>query len=136
MKLWILPLLMIVLYACGSAKSAPELKPTEMIIKDEITDTCFYAINPGADLDVPGTPSWDTTIVRAENCQIQVLKLRSWGTETTYTMAGPENKKTVTRECHCFGGSGIIDITDIPAGTYSFGLLACGNGGSFSVKIQ
>jgi hypothetical protein len=136
MKVLMLPLLMIILYACGSAKSSPELKQNKMLTNDEITDTCFYNINPGADLDVPGTPSWDTTIVRAENCQIQVLKMSSWGTETKYTMAGPENKNTITRECHCFGGSGIIDITDIPAGTYSFGLSACGNGGSFTVKIQ
>jgi len=94
-------------------------------------DTCFYVIKVPADLDLPSTLPFDTTIVRRAACKIHIVKLPSWGTETSYTLiaAGKpaDNKKSQ---------SGAIDITTLAAGTYNMSLMACGNGGSFTVKIK
>src|SRR5688572_11307844 len=107
MKKWIFPCLLMFIYACGSHQPQPEKK-----IQADL-DTCFYEISCGADLDMPQTPAWDTTITRTGGCDIQVLAMRSWGTETQYTMSGPEG---VTGSCHFTHemGSNLIDITGMP----------------------
>jgi hypothetical protein len=97
-------------------------------------DTCFYSINVPADMDMPSTPSFDTTIVRTTNCKIHLLKLPGWGTETEYKLSG----NNIVRSTHFSTGSGpgLIDITDLVPGTYAMSLLACGNGGAFTVRIK
>jgi hypothetical protein len=135
MKNLVLSCSILLIYACGS------VKPSAMVenkIVLEHQDTCFYEIIPAADMDMPQTPHWDTTITRLENYDVHCLKMRSWGTETQYTMSGPDEKNTVRRDCHFTHGSGsnLIDITDIPAGEYGFYLLSCGNGGGFTVHIK
>ncbi len=104
----------------------------------ESQDTCFYSIIVPPDIDFPETPYFDTTIQRSKTCKIHVLKLPSWGTETEYTMsrkdsiASPFKKITMEHD----KGFGLIDITDFPSGTYEMRLKACGNGGSFTIRIK
>ena len=104
----------------------------------EKTDTCFYTIHVPADIDVPGTPHFDTTIVRAINCKKQFLKLPEWGTQTTYTLTRMDSVVHVQREIsfHFSQHYGMIDITDLPPGAYGMGLLACGNGGGFTIYLE
>jgi hypothetical protein len=52
-------------------------------------DTCTYVLKVPADLDIPTTPHFDTTIVRNKEYGIHILKLPSWGTETNYTFTSP-----------------------------------------------
>jgi hypothetical protein len=98
-------------------------------------DTCFYTLKIPADLDIPTTPPFDTIIRRSKDCSIHLLELPSWGTVTDYTLSSPEGKE---RSVHILGGrqKGKIDITDLPAGKYQGYLLACGNGGPFTVEIE
>jgi hypothetical protein len=104
----------------------------------EIADTCFYTVNVPPNIDYPETPHYDTTIVRAENCKTQVLKLWGWGTQTDYTLTRNDSVIKVHRSVGFFASQryGLIDITDLPNGTYEMGLLACGNGGGFTVRLK
>ena len=91
-----------------------------------------------ADIDFPETPHFDTTIERAINCRTQVLKLKGWGTETSYTLTRNDSVIKVHRSVSfsAFKRYGVIDITDLPEGTYEMSLLACGNGGGFTVRLK
>ncbi len=104
----------------------------------ETADTCFYLINVPPDIDVPETPHFDTTIVRVINCKIQVLKLPGWGTETKYTLMRMDSVIHFNKSVSFWAGQryGMIDITDLPPGIYGMGLLACGNGGSFTIRLK
>jgi hypothetical protein len=112
-------------------------KPAENSVI-EIADTCFYTINVPPDIDFPETPHFDTTIVRAENCETQMLKLPRWGTQTDYTLMRNDSVIKVHKRVSFHAGKryGLIDITDLPAGTYGMGLTACGNGGSFTIRLK
>lgn len=113
---------------------------TSAMLQDGRTDTCFYLIKVPPDLDVPGTPYFDTLIVRKEQCSVHALELPSWGTETSYVFFPADTAVKISGihlSTHFFHGQhGIIDITSLPAGSYSVSLMACGNGGSFSVRIK
>ncbi len=101
------------------------------------SDTCFYLLKVPANLDVPTTPHFDTTIVKISNCSIHILRLPSWGTETEYTLTVKEGEKYKSRSAQFFSGHyGMIDITNLPAGVYGMGLSACGNGGGFTIRIE
>lgn len=98
-------------------------------------DTCRYQLHVPADIDMPETPAFDTTIVRTAGCMHHLLRFPSWGTETTYKITGNVLERSV--------GFGIdekekqwLEISDLPVGDYSVHVLACGNGGFFKLRIR
>lgn len=104
----------------------------------ENADTCFYTIHVPADIDFPETPHFDTTIVRSLNCNKQFLRLPSWGTQTDYTISRDDSLIKIHRSTlfSMKQGQGLIDITDLPNGTYAMYLMACGNGGGFTIYLK
>lgn len=105
-------------------------------------DTCFYEIHVPPDIDMPKTPHFDTSIVRNNQCSTQILRLQSWGTETSYSLYSSKDSILTKgakpiRSC-AFGvhQKGEMDIGDLAKGTYTMWLVACGNGGFFTVRIK
>ena len=96
---------------------------------------CRYELHIPPDLDVPGTPHFDTTIVRTATCTKHLLLLPPQGTETRYIIL----MDTVERDVH-FGfddeSKQWLDISLMPVGEYRVNLFACGNGGSFTLRIK
>ncbi len=96
---------------------------------------CRYELHIPLDLDFPETPHFDTTIVRTTTCVKHLLRLPPQGTETRYIF----RMDTVERDLH-FGfdedSKQWLDISLMPAGEYHVRLLACGNGGSFTLHIK
>lgn len=113
-------------------------KKTVAIPCVETADTCFYTIHVPADIDFPQTPYFDTTIVRSINCKTQVLKLPGWGTGTTYILTRDDSVINVNKEISFLIPQryGMIDITTLPEGNYNMQLFACGNGGSFTLRLK
>jgi len=103
-------------------------------VNDE-TAKCRYVLNIPPDLDVPGTPHFDTTIVRSATCSKHLLRLPPQGTETRYII----RMDTFERDLH-FGfdedDKQWLDIGQMPAGEYHVRLLACGNGGTFTLRLR
>ncbi|HVD98050.1 MAG TPA: hypothetical protein VNB90_07575 [Cytophagaceae bacterium] len=96
-------------------------------------DTCFYTLEVPANIDLPETPHFDTTIVRSANCAVHILVLQSWGTETSYTLSTFMRNK----HAHFFTGEkGSMDISGLSSGAYEMNLIACGNGGTFTLRIK
>lgn len=98
-------------------------------------DTCRYQLNVPADIDVPETPAFDTTIVRTVGCMHHLLRFPSWGTGTAYKITGNGIEREVgfmtdEEEKQWF------DITDLPSGRFTVNLFSCGNGGSFTLSIK
>ena len=98
-------------------------------------DTCRYLLSVPADIDVPETPAFDTTIVRTPSCKQHLLHFPSWGTGTSYKLNGNGVEREVgfamdEKEKQW------LDITDFPSGSYNVHLMACGNGGFFTLNIQ
>lgn len=120
-----------VLYSCSSSSL--------QTLQSSPFDTCFYFIAVPANLDVPGTPHFDTIISRTAGCRVHFLKLPSWGTETRYGIIKRDTVPNVKESSSVVITNkqyGLIDITNISAGIYDAGLTACGNGGSFTIKIE
>jgi hypothetical protein len=101
--------------------------------------TCFYELHVPADIDRKST-QFDTVIVRSETCQKHVIRLESWGTETSYQIQPPDSSKSKEFKKYSshfhHDNPGSIDITDLPAGIYSVQLLACQNGGMFTLRVK
>lgn len=100
-----------------------------------VTDTCEYRLQVPANLDLPSSPHFDTTIVRNAGCKHHLLYLPSWGTGSTYKLKG----NGVEREVGFITEQEEkqwLDITDMPVGSYHVDLLACGNGGSFTLTVR
>ena len=98
-------------------------------------DTFRYAIKVPPGIDFPETPAYDTTIVRNPLCKHHLLHFPTWGTGTTYKINGNGIEREVgfmTDEAE----KQWLDITDLPVGRYNVNLLACGNGGSFTLNIR
>lgn len=109
--------------------------------KSANNDTCFYSIHIPADMDKPGKPHYDTTIVRKKDCKENTIRFDGWGFETNYVLSPADTsslKGFKERSAHFFmpQQNGAIDITDLPEGIYSIHLMACGNGGFFTVRIK
>jgi hypothetical protein len=100
-----------------------------------VNDTCTYHLSVPPDLDLPNTPHFDTTIVRSPGCSKHMLWFPAGGTETRYIL----QMDTVRRDLH-FSKAEVdkqfLDITNLPSGAYEVHLLACSNGGSFTLRIQ
>src|SRR5262245_62118402 len=98
-------------------------------------DACRYFLRVPPDLDVPGTPHFDTTIVRTHACAEQYLWFPSGGTETMYIV----RMDTIKRELHFFTGETEkqwLDVAGLPSGTYAVSMMACGNGGGFTLRLK
>lgn len=98
-------------------------------------DTCRYMLKVPADIDLPETPAFDTTFVRTETCKYHLVHFPNWGTGTTYKISGNGVEREVgfvTDEAE----KQWLDITDLPVGSYNVNLLACGNGGSFTITVK
>lgn len=98
-------------------------------------DTCRYSLIVPADLDLPGTRSCDTTIVRDHECRQQLLHFPPWGTRSDYRITGNGIVDTIG---FAFDQDSLqwLNITEFPNGRYNVHLVACGNGGSFTLDIQ
>ena len=98
-------------------------------------DMCEYRLKVPPDLDISGAPRFDTTIVRSAGCKHHLLHFPSWGTGTTYKLNG----HGIEREVGFMTDNEEkqwLDITDLPVGSYNVNLLACGNGGSFTITVK
>lgn len=98
-------------------------------------DTCRYMLRIPADLDYPETPHFDTTIVRNSTCKSHLLHFPAWGTRSDYVLSGNGVSDSLG---FFFEEEQLqwLDVSALPAGIYRVRLLACGNGGDFTVKIQ
>ena len=98
-------------------------------------DACRYFLRVPPDMDLPGTRHFDTTIVRTFACKEQYLWFPSGGTETSYVV----RMDTIERKLHFFMGETEkqwLDVADLPSGTYNVGMMACGNGGGFTLRLK
>ena len=133
MKLHLLPfcLIIFILSGCGIKKNRIA----------ETKDTCFYSLIVPPNLDLPESPSFDTTILRDGYCNIHILNLESWGTETEYILIPRDTSdKKSFRKCHFYHidgpEKGTMDISSLDTGHYTMWLLACGNGGFFGLTLR
>ena len=100
-------------------------------------DVCYYTLRIPADMDVPSTAHYDTTLVRSKTCAKHILKLGSWGTSSSYVLSADTalHVKAISLSIKA-RETGSMDITQLPAGTYTLSLMACGNGGACTVRIK
>lgn len=105
------------------------------------SDTCRHQLRIPADLDVPTTPHFDTLIVRG-GCSTQLLFFPRQGTSTTYRIFPAEQFAANAAPLAELGfhadeeHAQWLDVTDLPRGTYTVWLLACGNGGFFTLRVE
>jgi hypothetical protein len=99
-------------------------------------DTCYYSLRVPADMDHPETPPFDTTIVRLKGCTSHWLQFPAQGTGTTYRLQRDTLVREVGFYMHDEGGRDWLDISTLPSGMYHVTLLACGNGGGFTLNIE
>lgn len=122
-------------YATGVVQDAMHRAKQPMDGRTIELDTCRYSLQIPADIDHPETSHFDTTIARSNGCMTHMLYFPPQGTETEYTL----HMDSVTRDLH-FTFDEVkkqwLDITDLPAGDYNVSLLACGNGGGFTLRIK
>ncbi len=100
----------------------------------EKNDTCFYQLKIPPNIDMPSTPHFDTTIVVNENCKENILQLQAWGTETKYHFSSSNGISKSIRFSN--GEKGVLNLNELPKGKYNGSLMACGNGGSFTLNIK
>lgn len=98
------------------------------------SDTCRYELRLPANMDM-GERWADTTIVRRPECSRHLLRLQAWGTQSNYSITGNGMEMSVG---FMFGepDKQWMDITGLPVGEYKGWLLACGNGGGFTLRIE
>jgi hypothetical protein len=120
----------IILFFIASYSTMNGNAPASM---SEKKDTCFYYLKIPRDIDMPETPYFDTTIVRSSDCTVHILVLQSWGTQTSYILSSTKEERTASFNS---GKNGTMDITNLPEGKYGMSLMACGNGGGFTLRIK
>lgn len=131
---WSLHAVLVLLLVAGTMAGTRE-RNAHSNVSDAPPEKCLYLVKLPADLDLPNTPHFDTTIVRSVGCKHHVLHFPGWGTGTTYKLDG----NGVEREVGFTNGDKKeqwMDITDLPTGSYSVKLWACGNGGNFTLRIK
>lgn len=118
----------------------------DRVIPQLNTDTCRYEVAVAGDLDVPdtcGVRNTDLWLMRSYYCGTHLARFPGWGTETAYTITGGPGSGVDT------SGKGAhlhfsrqeeekqwLDLTGWPPGDYTVSLVACGNGGSFILKLR
>jgi hypothetical protein len=98
-------------------------------------DTCRYVLNVPPDIDMPEAPAFDTTIVRSVGCKKHMLFFPAWGTGTSYEITNEAISQMVYFRIEVKEKQW-LDITELPEGDYGIHLLACGNGGFFTLRIK
>lgn len=110
------------------------------------TDTCRYELNVPPDLDVPDTSATRNTdewLMRSYYSGTHLVKFPAWGTQTAYIITGGPGSGADTsgHDAQLQFGMGEqdkqwLDMTQWPPGDYTVRLIACGNGGSFVLKLR
>lgn len=114
----------------------------ELVIPQTNTDTCRQEVIVPADLDLPGTVYRDAWILRSPYCGRHFVHFPLWGTQTSYTITfnpyyADQTKEPVTLDTSALDDVNYwLDITDWPIGDHPVQLLACGNGGTFTLKLR
>ena len=114
----------------------------ERVIPQLNTDTCRQEVYVPEDLDRPETTYRDAWLLRSAYCGTHFAHFPSWGTGTEYLITFnpylPHVKKDPV-SIHLTSADpadGTVDVTDWPIGDHTVRLLACGNGGSFTLKFR
>ena len=114
----------------------------ELVVPQLNTDTCRQEVIVPADLDLPGTIYRDAWVMRSCYCGKHFVHFPLWGSQTTYTITFYPHFPDQTKEPVTLDSSALddvnywLDITDWPVGDHSVRLLACGNGGTFTLKLR
>lgn len=120
----------------------------DRVIPQLNTDTCRYELDVPVDLDVPdtlGVPTLnaDVWLLRSYYCGTHFVRFPAWGTGTAYTLIGGPVSGVDTSgkngELHFFTREEEkqwVDMTSWPPGDYTVRLVACGNGGLFTLKLR
>jgi len=98
-------------------------------------DTCYYSLKVPPNLDFSETATFDTTIVRGGPCGVHLLRFPPWGTQSDYYITGDGMVDSLG---FTFDQDSLqwLDITTMVTGSYAVRLLACGNGGDFTLRIE
>lgn len=117
----------------------------DRVIPQLNTETCRYEVDVPADLDVPDTlgRNTDVWLLRSAYCGTHLVKFPAWGTETAYRVVGGPGSGVDTTgknaQLHFFmdqEDKQWLNVSGWPPGDYAVSLLACGNGGSFVLKLR
>jgi|GEM_PF-1652867 len=114
----------------------------ERIIPQLNTDTCWQDVHVPADLDLPDTNYRDAWVIRSPYCGTHFARFPAWGTGTTYIITFipylPDVKKDPVTIGFLSGEEALqwVDMSDWPVGDHSVSLFACGNGGTFTLKLR
>lgn len=114
----------------------------ELVLPQLNTDTCRQEVLVPADLDLPETQMRDAWLMRSPYCGTHLVLFPSMGTVTDYTITFvpylSEQQKDPVHVHVPLGDhtDGLVDITEWPIGDHSVCLLACGNGGTFTLKLR
>jgi len=114
----------------------------ELVLPQLNTDTCEQEVLVPADLGLPETLVRDVWVLRSPYCGSHLVRFPLWGTQTTYIITFNPYFSDHTREPFTLETSALddvdywLDITDWPVGDHSVNLLACGNGGTFTLKLR
>lgn len=113
------------------------------VVPEHNTDTCRYELQVAPDLDVPGTVNTDAWVLRSPYCGTHLLHFPAQGTQTAYAISGGTAADLGTSAYQGRVAFNIgeeekqwLDVTALPAGDYTISLLACGNGGTFVLKLR
>ncbi|MBL7937769.1 MAG: hypothetical protein JNL43_00300 [Flavobacteriales bacterium] len=113
----------------------------ELVVPQLNTDTCRQEIPVPADLDLPGTFR-DVWVMRSSYCGKHYVHFPLWGTRTEYMITfNPyrpnEAREPVTLDTRTLEDVDYwLDISDWPVGDHPVRLLACDNGGTFTLKLR
>lgn len=106
------------------------------------TDTCRQELLVPADLDLPETNYKDAWALRSPYCGTHFFHFPSWGTQTEYIITFNPYLQEVKKDPVTIAFHGNedpmqwVDVTDWPVGDHTVRLLACGNGGTFTLKLR
>lgn len=114
----------------------------ELVMAQLNTDTCRQEVLVPADLDLPETLYRDAWVMRSCYCGKHFVHFPLWGMQTTYTITFNPYRSEEAREPITLDTSALddvnywLDISDWPVGDHPVRLLACGNGGTFTLKLR
>lgn len=129
----------LLLWGCTTDQAKPSVESLLLVgdylfVSKPFQDTCVYGLELPPDIDHINT-DFDTLIVRDKNCQVSMLGLQHWGTFSTYAFEGngvdiEKNLSASVEEDRW------IDIGDWPSGEYAGTVRACGNGGTYTLRLE
>jgi hypothetical protein len=114
----------------------------DLVVPQTNTDTCVQELVLPADLDRPESPMRDAWVMRSPYCGRHLVQFPSRGTATEYFITFvPYLQERNMDPVHIDLALGEnaerpIDVTDWPIGDHHVRMLACGNGGTFILKLR